>query len=118
MKVLKLMALLASFAIIFSNCKKEKLELREEFKSTMDFSNLEIGQKSYYTSYTTTCDNYDGNLEWSADTLVMEVVNFTDDIYTFKESYTAGSKSFQGQVLPTPIEISVIFENDYLLLPD
>lgn len=119
MKVLKLLVLLAVVAITFSNCKKEEnLELRKEFKSTMDFLDLEIGQKSYYTSYSTTCENYSGNLEWTGDTIVLEVIDFQNETFTLQENYTPYSKSFQGQTLPEPINISVIFENDYILLPD
>lgn len=119
MKILKLMALLAAVAITFSNCKKDKkIEIDSEFKSTMDFMDLKIGQKSYYTSYTTTCDDYSGNLGWTGDTIILEVVDFRDETFTLQETYTAGSKSFQGQTLPEPLNISVVFENDYILLPD
>ena len=119
MDTIKYVLFTSIIALLYLSCSRDDGQATEgEYISTMDFSNLEVGQKSYYTSYSSTCAEYSSNIQWSKDTLILEVTAHKAGVYTLQESYTQFSESFNMGELPDPNEISVIFQDNYLLLPD
>lgn len=119
MNTIKYVLFISIFALFCLSCSDEGDQFSEgEFASTMDFSNLKIGQKSYFTCYSSTCAEYRSNIQWKKDTLILEVIAQDGGTFRFQETYTQYSESFNNGELPSPIETNVIFKDDYLLLPD
>lgn len=119
MNTIKFLLYISSLAIICLSCSKDGNQFdNREFVSTMDFSNLQIGQKSYFTNYSSTCADYTSNIIWTRDTLILEVTAYEAGAFTFQEIYTQHSESFKNSATPDPIETSIIFQDNYLLLPE
>lgn len=104
------------FLLVFYcfSCNNKKDVVLPITSSSIDFANLALGQKNEYVKYESLCENFQDNIEFKKDTLLVEIVEENGSIYTFRESLTRNSASF-GQM--NMEEYEVYFEEDYLLIP-
>ncbi len=104
--------------LIAFSCRKEDTgPIKEYGTGKVNFSDMKIGQKSSYTSYTEMC-----NEDFSAinlffdDTILFEVLDMNDNVYTLSERYSEGSSSYENGITQSFV-YEVTHEDDYLLIP-
>jgi len=88
------------------------------FTEQVNFSDLKVGQQSFYRAYQADCSDMNGTFEWTGDTLVLEVTGTASDLI-LRESFTKGSPIMNGQVIPPPpVEYPVSNIDEGVLLPE
>lgn len=102
-------------ALTFS-CSKDD-EPSSSKKSSIDLSNLEVGQASTYRQYYTNCGNLNGDFQYTGDKMVVEVIESDGSLY-FKEYLTSDSPSVIGGNAQDPVIHKVIVENGRILIPE
>lgn len=83
----------------------------------VDFSHPEVGQKSRFIRYESTCDDLTGNFNFTLDTLMLEVVEVQGHI-SLQESLTPESPMFKAGQFPEPIVYPLTSAGDYALIPE
>ncbi len=84
-------------------------------KNELRWNDLRVGQSNRFIVFRTSCPT-SGNIEYTGDTLLLEVVSQGEGL-GLRESYTDGSPILQ-LIDIIPAIYPVIPENDYLLLPE
>lgn len=85
--------------------------------SKVNLSSPEIGQKTTYWRYTTTCADVNGDFQYTGDKLILEVVNVNDQL-SFQESLTEDSPMYQAGAFQEPIQYPVTVTDGKLIMPE
>lgn len=109
-----------SFLFFACSDSENPIDIIEEMEapSTVNFSNLEVGQKSYYKMYLPTCAS-SSTTNITIDTLVLEVVSAENNEYVFSETLFNNEAVLPGFTsAEKAVSYDVSFNGDYLLIPD
>ena len=108
----KLLFFLAGL-LLLTGCKQD--DTIEPTPAQVNFSNLIVGQKSFYRAYSVSdCANVN-NFEWTGDTLVLEVLGTSSGV-VLQDVLTEYSPSFNEETDPVQYPVSHIMEG--VLLPE
>ncbi|MDN5200658.1 hypothetical protein QQ008_04775 [Fulvivirgaceae bacterium BMA10] len=105
------------FSVILMSCSEEKVVPVADLEDRVNLSGLKSGQKSFYKRYTSTCENINGDFEFTGDTLVLEVVK-NNNKFRLKEYFTPDSPSSKSGNNTGPVEYSITIRDTYALIPD
>lgn len=89
----------------------------DENENAVSFAAPEVGQKSLFLRYTTTCQQLNKDFAFTGDTLILEVIEKSGQIH-LRESLTPTSPMFVDGSFQQPIEYSLTSTGDYALIPD
>lgn len=91
------LVLLFSFmmVLLFTACNEDDTaEVVPSFPTHLvNFSDLQVGQKTIYRRYESTCTDLNGDFTWTGDTLIAEVIE-TDNVLQLKEYFTPNSPMY------------------------
>jgi len=111
---------LATIALLFTACKEAPVEpIPPQFNltNTIDWSNPQPGQQTWYQRYESECDKLHRKFKWAGDTLVVEVVSRDNQLF-LEETLTDNSVSRLEQGEYQPALHRIEFHDEYLLLPE
>ena len=80
---MKQLSMLAFIAMLLSACTKEN-QLNPD-ADPIDFSNLKVGQQSVFQQYRTSCDDPDGDFQYTGNKLLLEVTERNGLMYLTEE---------------------------------
>ncbi len=99
--------------MLLTACKQD--DTIDPGSTQVDFSNLKVGQKSFYRAYRIDDCSDVSSFEWTGDTLVLEVRGTTSDLL-LHESLTEYSPTFDAETPAEQYPVSRIAEG--VLLPE
>lgn len=83
----------------------------------INLSSIQALQKSMYTRFQTTCENFDGDFELTGDTLIVEITKEDDQLF-FNEYLTQTSPMFKSGNFTSSIKHKLNVKDDYFLIPE
>lgn len=105
-----------AFLLILSSCEKN-VDQPIINHNQIDLSNPKVGQTSCYVEYNAACALGNSSYAFSQDTLIVKIIEQDGELH-FMEYLTFHSPSHQDGSFGNPIVHPVIFENDYMLIPE
>lgn len=92
--VLYLISLSLVFMVISCNEDDEEKTILPIFPTHLvNLSNLQVGQKTMFKRYESTCTDLDGDFVWTGDTLIAEIIEETG-VLKLKEYFTVNSPMY------------------------
>lgn len=106
-----------SLMLLTLSCSKEDpINTKPIDTTVVNFSNLQVGQKSFYQFYTTKCDSLEQEFSYSGDTLVIEVIEREANL-AIREYFTENSPRYINGINTEAVEYIVKPSKDDLILP-
>ncbi|MEM7162881.1 MAG: hypothetical protein AAF487_10635 [Bacteroidota bacterium] len=113
---MKNVVLYMAFLLFLAACEKEQLQPIVNHNQ-IDLSNPKVGQISCYVEYNAACALGNSSYSFSQDTLIVKLIE-QDGVLHFMEYLSYHSPSHLDGSFGNPIYHPVIFENDYMLIPE
>ncbi len=110
--------LVLTLIFFMDSCKKEQIEFNSlrGIHNHINFTSLQVGQKSRYIRYEFDCVNGPSSFQWTGDTLQLEVTEREGHLY-FNESVTASSPLYKGGFFVDTVSYLIEQETGYLVIP-
>lgn len=108
----KLFVLSLCFCMGLSACEDT---IPSPVELSLNFSNLEVGQKAAYQRYTSTCAGFERDFKLTGDILIVEVIE-EDGQLMLQETFTPESPMYQTN--PSPLTHPITSDGEKIIIPN
>lgn len=109
----KMILFLAVLMLALSSCKDKDANLNND--GTVNLSNLQIGQKSIYKEYQTSCAGFEDDFHYTGNYMELEVIEMENGELGFRESC---AKEFTTCIEVAPVEYGISQGGNSVIIPD